>query len=143
MSNDKRYTVTATAMPPNDCKDDTKRLACFRPDCLRSQYDPDEDGISGGRVDILASTIEDGMSQAPKGYDKDVEHPAHYAPNGGVECIDVIKQVLSPEQFQGFLIGNVIKYVFRHRAKGKPLQDLKKAEWYLSRAIKETEGRDG
>lgn len=27
------------------------------------------------------------------------------------------------------------KYIFRHRKKGKPIEDLKKAKWYLDRTI--------
>lgn len=33
-------------------------------------------------------------------------------------------------------LSSVIKYVGRHKHKGKPLEDLKKAQWYLSREIK-------
>lgn len=63
-----------------------------------------------------------------------VSHPAHYT-SGGIECIDCIKAALG-ENFMGFLIGNVIKYAYRYRNKNG-LEDLKKARWYLDRAIKE------
>ena len=63
-----------------------------------------------------------------------VSHPAHYT-SGGIECIDCIKAALG-ENFMGFLIGNVIKYSYRYRNKNG-LEDLKKARWYLDRAIKE------
>lgn len=33
----------------------------------------------------------------------------------------------------GFHLGNVIKYVLRSKYKGKELEDLKKARWYLDR----------
>ena len=38
-------------------------------------------------------------------------------------------------EFQGFLRGNVIKYVARCHDKGKPLEDLKKAQHYLEKLI--------
>lgn len=56
--------------------------------------------------------------------------PSHYK-QGEVECIDAIKSSLSREAFQGFLQGNIIKYVWRHKHKNR-LEDLKKAQWYLS-----------
>jgi hypothetical protein len=61
-----------------------------------------------------------------------VNQPPHYKKDG-VECIDVINAALTPEEFQGFLKGNAIKYLFRHHSKGTPEQDLAKAGWYLSR----------
>ncbi len=63
-----------------------------------------------------------------------VNSPAHYT-SGGIECIDCIKAALG-ENFIGFLIGNVFKYCYRYRNKNG-LEDLKKAQWYLNRAIKE------
>ena len=63
-----------------------------------------------------------------------VSHPAHYT-SGGIECIDCIKAALG-ENFMGFLIGNVIKYTYRYKHKNG-IEDLKKARWYLDRAIKE------
>ena len=65
-----------------------------------------------------------------------VSHPAHYT-SGGIECIDCIKAALG-ENFMGFLIGNVIKYSYRYKDKNGA-EDLKKARWYLDRAIKEIE----
>lgn len=63
-----------------------------------------------------------------------VEHPSHYT-SGGIECIDCIKAALG-ENFIGFLMGNVIKYSYRYKHKNG-VEDLKKARWYLDRAIKE------
>jgi len=62
-----------------------------------------------------------------------VERPEHYA-KGGVECIHYIEERLGP-LFQGYLQGNVIKYLHRYRDKGNPLQDLEKAQWYLTELI--------
>lgn len=67
-----------------------------------------------------------------------VNHPSHYT-SGEIECIDAIKASMSAEAFRGFLKGNVIKYAWRYMDKGKPAEDLKKAEWYLKKLIKEVE----
>ena len=62
-----------------------------------------------------------------------VNHPRHYNA-GGIEVIDAIE-----EWKMGFCDGNVIKYVARHKHKGKPIEDLKKAKWYLERLIQQYE----
>ena len=58
-----------------------------------------------------------------------VNHPSHYN-QGCIEVIDAIE-----DWGLNFSEGNVIKYVARHRHKGEPLEDLKKARWYLERLI--------
>ena len=65
-----------------------------------------------------------------------VNHPPHYKLNAkGIECIDAIEATLTPEEFRGYLRGQVIKYIWRCNYKGKRLEDLEKAEWYLKRYI--------
>jgi hypothetical protein len=65
-----------------------------------------------------------------------VEKPPHYN-NGSIECIDYIKSFLSKEEYIGYLRGNIAKYMHRYKYKGKPVEDLKKAQWYLERLVKE------
>src|SRR5437868_4413183 len=62
-----------------------------------------------------------------------VSHPDHYTA-GGIETIDILKAKLTPEQFEGFLLGNILKYLTRARHKNG-VEDLKKARWYLERLI--------
>lgn len=62
-----------------------------------------------------------------------VNHPSHYT-QGGIETVDYIKAKLTKEQFEGYCIGNVFKYVSRYRYKGG-VEDLKKARWYLTKLI--------
>ena len=70
----------------------------------------------------------------------EVNNPAHYNHNKhGVECIDAIQASMSDEEFKGYLKGNTLKYLWRYGYKDKPAQDLRKAEWYLQRLIKEVE----
>lgn len=67
-----------------------------------------------------------------------VNRPSHYT-EGGIECIDAIKASMSTESFLGFLKGNVQKYMWRYEKKVAPVEDLKKAQWYLSKLIEEQE----
>lgn len=65
-----------------------------------------------------------------------VNRPSHYT-DGDIECIDAIKASMSTEAFLGFLKGNVQKYMWRYEKKVAPVEDLKKAQWYLSKLIEE------
>lgn len=58
-----------------------------------------------------------------------VDHPSHYnASPSGIECIDVVETM-------PFNIGNAIKYLWRCDHKGKDIEDLRKALWYVQREI--------
>lgn len=63
-----------------------------------------------------------------------VNSPEHYN-QSGIECIQAIRASMSKEQFVGYLKGNVEKYIWRFEYKGKPVEDLKKAQWYLKELI--------
>ena len=65
-----------------------------------------------------------------------VNHPSHYN-QGKLEVIDAIE-----DWDLNFCEGNVVKYVARHRFKGDPLEDLKKARWYLDRLIEIVEAEE-
>lgn len=62
-----------------------------------------------------------------------VNHPSHYT-DGGIECIEAIEAQLTPEEYRGYLKGNVAKYVWREKHKGGT-ESLQKAQWYLTRLI--------
>ena len=62
-----------------------------------------------------------------------VNQPEHYTASS-IECIEAIEAQLSPEEYKGFLKGNVAKYVWREKKKGGT-ESLKKARWYLDRLI--------
>lgn len=68
-----------------------------------------------------------------------VNSPPHYT-TGKVETIDYIEQVCA--NYYGSeapLVANAIKYISRAPLKGKKLEDLKKAQWYLNRLVKNLE----
>ncbi len=60
-------------------------------------------------------------------------NPCHYK-TGGIETIDYIEAKLTGEQFKGYLVGNVIKYLSRFEHKAGE-EDLQKARWYLNRLL--------
>lgn len=62
-----------------------------------------------------------------------VDHPEHYN-SGSIECIEAIEAQLTPEEYRGYLKGNVAKYVWREKHKGG-IESLKKANWYLNRLM--------
>ena len=59
---------------------------------------------------------------------KNVSHPSHY--NQGIEAIDIIES-----WDLNFSLGNAIKYILRSPYKGKQIEDLEKARWYIDRDI--------
>lgn len=62
-----------------------------------------------------------------------VNHPPHYT-DGSIECIDAIEAQLTPEEWRGYLKGNIAKYAWRERHKGGT-ESLRKARFYLNRLI--------
>ena len=67
-----------------------------------------------------------------------------YYNHGAVEAIDAIESACTGlSGFEGFLTGTCLKYLFRWRWKGTSLADLKKADYYLTRLIREEEKRLG
>ena len=69
-----------------------------------------------------------------------VNHPSHYC-QGGVECIEAIEAAMSPEGFQDYCKGNVMKYIWRWRDKAG-VEDLEKARVYLDWLIKSAKTND-
>ena len=60
-----------------------------------------------------------------------VNHPPHYTAHpSGVECIQITEHM-------NFCLGNAVKYIWRAGLKsGDPVEDLKKARWYIERELK-------
>ena len=68
-----------------------------------------------------------------------IAHRAYYN-RGKIEAIDAIESACAGlSGFEGFLTGNVLKYLFRWRWKGTAVADLRKARYYLDRLIAEQE----
>ena len=76
------------------------------------------------------------FSQAEEDEKDDAINPDHYK-SGLIECIEAIEESMTTAAFAGYLKGNCMKYLWRYETKhaDDPLQDLQKAEWYLSYLI--------
>ena len=101
-----------------------------------------EDGDLYSFLDLTSSNeCKDGVCPVPwatKPYRPDlqpdlVNHPPHYT-DGSIECIDAIEAQLTPEEYRGYLKGNIAKYAWRERHKGGT-ESLRKARFYLNRLI--------
>lgn len=77
------------------------------------------------------TSIHQGTTPEPPEADL-VNSPSHYQLDG-MEVIDIIKALLTPEEYRGFLKGNDLKYIFREPHKGNPAQDVGKHIWYAQR----------
>lgn len=66
-----------------------------------------------------------------------VNNPSHYG-QGSIEAIKYIEDLLSREEYIGYLRGNIAKYLHRWRYKNG-VEDVKKARWYLNALIQELE----
>lgn len=63
----------------------------------------------------------------------DYKNPSHYIKDNGIEVIDFIESVLTPDQFVGYLLGNILKYGGRFNDKDTPCMNSSKMEWYSDR----------
>ena len=62
-------------------------------------------------------------------------NPGHYRSHpSGVECITVTEHMT-------FCLGNAVKYIWRAGEKGDPVEDLRKARWYIDREIARLEAQ--
>lgn len=75
--------------------------------------------------------------------DDKVNHPSHYTA-GKFEVIEIIESIansMNLTPFEGYMLGNTLKYLARFKHKNG-LEDLNKAKWYLERLIKDQEDKD-
>ena len=89
--------------------------------------------------------IDDGAAAKPKKSENAdmVNTPPHYTA-GGIECADALDAMVSayPDPNAAALAWQVGKYIWRHPLKWNPLEDLKKARWYLDRLIAHYEKKE-
>lgn len=62
-----------------------------------------------------------------------IEHPPHYG--GKDDTYEAIKVI--ENWGLGFCLGNTVKYICRAEKKGAPIDDLRKALWYLNHEIEQ------
>lgn len=93
-------------------------------------FDDDEEDVVNGIDEAMAKS----HYWADSKKEDVVNSPSHYN-NGSVECIEGIQASMSTEAFAGYLKGNCMKYLWRYDYKGKPVEDLQKAQWYLAKLL--------
>jgi len=99
-----------------------------------SEEQPDEIGSVTGAAEGSMKVVYEKIVSLDRGREEDlVNHPPHYTSHpSGVECIEVTRHM-------GFNLGNVLKYVWRADLKGKAIEDLEKAQFYLADEIQRRE----
>ena len=91
-------------------------------DRLRQQHPPLENPWIAKYLEGAKQELEEDMVGSPKHYN-----------TGNIECIDAIEESMSSVAFKGYLKGNCMKYLWRYDYKGKQVEDLQKAAWYLNK----------
>ena len=92
-----------------------------------------------------ATLANHGLAQKQPEQAEIIKFPDHYRQSGDIEVIDHIESAVAgyKDPTAAFLVGQVLKYLYRAPFKGDALQDLKKAHRYLGRLIAKMEGRNG
>ena len=109
-------------------------------DALRKQAPAIEKQKTGLEAWMKAAHDEDSElweeEAAHSSWDNEVEdvvnNPDHYN-TGNIECIEAIEESMSSVAFKGYLKGNCMTYLWRYDYKGKQVEDLQKAGWYLQK----------
>lgn len=94
----------------------------------RKLYQFTTDSQVDDEIEVLAFETQDTITD-------EINNPSHYH-GQTMNVIDVIDDFLEPKMIEGYLIGNVLKYVLRYQKKGG-VQSLKKAQWYLNRTVQD------
>ena len=109
-------------------------------DKFKKEYEEYENYMAESRKDFLLDSqflqSADVLKFPVKRPDDRVNSPSHYT-NGSQEAIVTIEEAIdgAPSVQSGMLQAQVLKYLLRVWYKDNPLEDLKKAPWYLTRLI--------
>jgi len=101
---------------------------------IMEQLNPDIPVYKDSVTNVTSTKLREMIEMIEKPSDP-VNNPAHYT-EGGIETIDYIEA-----KGLGYHLGNAVKYISRAGKKGtnQGLEDLRKAQWYLARAIEKNE----
>lgn len=102
--------------------DDCRRLDI--PPAPPEKEELTDNRVGQTRADISKTEITEDM----------VNHPSHYKLANGMETKEILKQLLTPEEYRGWCKGNALKYQFRAGKKdpSKESEDYCKAQWFLN-----------
>ncbi len=65
--------------------------------------------------------------------DSDAVNPMHYQVAGIPEAIEIMEHLMTKEQLEGFLWGNILKYAYRYGRKGDKKETAGKIAWYAKK----------
>ena len=111
-----------------DCGDNDKLTVVKK--AMPAEEEKKDRGASdvGTPIDTLVKIAED-----------DAINPSHYKVDGIPEAIEIMEHLMTKEQFEGFLWGNILKYAYRYGRKGDKKETAGKIEWYAKK-LKEVVG---
>lgn len=113
-----------------------KKIIADKGFTLKAVGIPKEPNDSHFFTDKQVKSIREFFGRKKPGIDDAVRSPKHYKlPGLNIESIDVLRSVLTPEEFKGFCRGNALKYLIRAGRKDNELQDIKKAGVYIGWCI--------
>ena len=79
-------------------------------------------------------TLLEGRGAVKEGKIKaDAINPSHYRVSGIPEAIEIMEHLMTKEQLEGFLWGNILKYAYRYGRKGDKAETAGKIAWYAKR----------
>ena len=67
-----------------------------------------------------------------KNENNNVNHPAHYNREGGMECIEEMLMIFGKDAVKTFCLLNAWKYRYRAGEKNG-FEDIKKSDWYMNK----------
>lgn len=102
--------------------------------------DPPEDPAAEEEDEHDSTDINEELSELDRMISSNPTCNTHYDA-GGISSIEIMRAKLTPEQLQGFYLGNAIKYTLRANHKGQFASDVRKALDYIS-WLAETLGED-
>lgn len=74
------------------------------------------------------------MKEKNGNINNNVNHPIHYN-KGSIEAIDAMLAAFGIEEVISFCKINAFKYIWRANNKGKTIEDLQKASWYINKTL--------
>lgn len=93
------------------------------------------DAIAHGPRRDQATSTDTADHATQQQVEDDINHPSHYQSESGLEVIEAIEAFIADPV--AYMLGNVMKYISRGGKKraNPQIKDLRKARWYLDRAI--------
>lgn len=77
--------------------------------------------------------LEEGETMKDNKIKTDAINPPHYRVEGISEAIEIMGHLVTKEQLEGFLWGNILKYAYRYGRKGDKAETAGKIAWYAKK----------